>query len=134
MKKLIKYFNEKPRILFLIDSIGAFTTAFFLFVITQHLHVYFGIPKPQMTYLLIIALCYSIYSGACFLFIKGSVTPFMKLIGVANILYCALTIGILIKYWNFATGFGTTYFLIEIVIICTLSYVELKVAKRIKRK
>jgi hypothetical protein len=35
MKKLIKHFAEKQKTLFLIDSLGAFMTAFFLFVIMQ---------------------------------------------------------------------------------------------------
>ena len=130
MKKLIKYFSEKQKTLFLIDSIGAFMTAFSLFVIVRQFNEYFGMPKNELTYLSVIAVFFCIYSAACFLFLKGGLKPFIRLIGIANLIYCALTIGLLIKYNPLLTILGTTYFLIEIVIICGLSYVELNVAKK----
>lgn len=91
-------------------------------------------PKTVLTYLSVIAICFCIYSTACFLFLKGSWSPFIRLIGIANLLYCALTIGILIKYYPVLTTIGAIYFLIEIVIICGLSYIELNVAKENKEK
>ena len=72
MKKLIKHFTENQKTLFLIDSIGAFMTAFSLFVIVRQLNEYFGMPKNELTYLSIIAVCFCIYSAACFLFLKGA--------------------------------------------------------------
>ena len=134
MKKLIKYFTEKQKALFLIDSIGAFITAIFLFVIVRQFNVHFGMPEKEVTYLSVIAVFYCIYSAACFLFLKGDFTPFIRFIGSANLIYCAFTIGLLIKYYPLLTSIGTSYFLIEIVIICGLSYVELNVAKRNKEK
>jgi hypothetical protein len=130
MKKLIKHFTEKQKTLFLIDSIGAFMTAFSLFVIVRQFNEYFGMPKKELTYLSEIAVCLCIYSAACFLFLKGGLTPFIRFIGIANLIYCALTLGLLIKYYPLLTILGTTYFLIEIVIISGLSYVELNVAAR----
>ena len=134
INKLINYLAEKQKTLFLIDSLGAILTAFFLFVIKQQLNEYFGMPKSVLTYLFVIAICFCIYSTACFLFLKGRWTPFIRIIGIANLLYCALTIGLLIKYYPLLTIIGTIYFLIEIVIICGLSYVELNVATEIKKK
>jgi hypothetical protein len=134
MKKLIKHFTEKQKTLFLIDSTGAFMTAFFLFVIVRQFDEYFGMPKKELTYLSVTAVCFCIYSAACFLFLKGGFTPFIRFIGIANLIYCALTIGLLIKYYSLLTIIGTIYFLIEIVIICGLSYVELNVATRNKEK
>lgn len=90
-------------------------------------------PKTVLTYLSVIAIFFCIYSTACFLFLKGRWTPFIRLIGFANLLYCALTIVLLLKYYPSLTIIGTTYFLIEIIIICGLSYVELNVAKEIKK-
>ncbi len=134
MKKLIKHFTEKQKTLFLIDSIGAFMTAFFLFFIVRQFNEYFGMPKKELTYLSVIAVFFCIYSAACFLFLKGGLTPFISFIGIANLIYCVLTIGLLIKYSLLLTIIGTTYFLIEIVIICGLSYVELNVVRRNKEK
>jgi len=128
MIKLIKYFTEKQNTLFLIDSIGALMTAFFLFVIVLRLNEYFEMPQREATYLAAIAVVFSIYSAACYFFLRGGFTPFIRFIGIANLVYCAFTIGLLIKYYPTLTIIGKLYFLIEIVIICALSYVELNVA------
>lgn len=134
MKKLIKYFTEKQKTLFLIDSIGAFMTAFSLFVIVRQFNLYFGIPENELAYLSLIAVCFCIYSATCFLFLKGDLKPFIRLISIANLIYCVLTIGLLIKNYPLLTIIGATYFLIEIAIICGLSYIELNVATRNKNR
>lgn len=133
INKLINHLAEKPKTLFLIDSLGAMLTAFFLFVIMRTFEEYFRMPKTVLIYFSIIAGCFCIYSTACFLFLKRRWTPFIRLIGFANSFYCVLTIGLLIKYYPLLTRIGATYFLIEIVIICALSYVELNVATKIKK-
>ena len=133
INKLINHLIEKPKTLFLIDSLGAVLTGFILFVIMRQLNESIGMPKTVLTYLSFIAICFCIYSTACFLFLKERWTPFIRLIGVANLLYCALTVGLLIKYHSLLTIIGTICFLIEIVIICGLSYLELNVATEIKK-
>ena len=134
INKLINYLSEKRKTLFLIDSLGAFSTAFFLFVIMRQLNEYFGMPKIVLTYLSAIAACFCIYATICFIFIKGSGISLIKIIAFANLLYCMLTIGAVIKYYPLLTIIGRTYFLIEIMIICGLSYVELRVAKKMSSK
>jgi hypothetical protein len=130
INKLINHLAEKPKTLFLIDSLGAILTAFFLFVVMRQFNGYFGMPKTVLTYLSVIAVCFCIYSYACFLYLNALWTPYIRLIGIANLLYCALIFVLLIKYYSLLTIIGITYFLIEIAIICVLCYVELKVAKR----
>ena len=132
MNGLINYFIKQQKVLFLIDSIGAFITAISLFVVMRQLNEYFGMPKKVLTYLSIIAACLFVYSTFCFLFLKVRRTAFVRLIGIANLFYCILTIGLLFKYFDLLTILGKIYFLIEIVIICGLSYIELKVAIRNK--
>ena len=134
IKRLINHLAEKHKTLFLIDSLGAMLTAFFLFVIMRQFNEYFGMPKTILTCLSVIAICFCIYSTACFLFLKGRWTPFIRVIGIANLLYCALTMGLLIKYYPLLTIIGAIYFFSEIVIICGLSYIELKVATEIMKK
>lgn len=128
MKKLVNHFIEKQKSVFLIDSIGACMTAFSLFVIVRQFDAYFGMPKRELTFLSVLAVCFCSYAAACFLFLKAGLKPFIRYMGIANLLYCALTTGLLIKYYPLLTMIGKTYFLIEIVIICVLSYIELTVA------
>lgn len=132
MKKLITYFSDKQKTLFLIDSIGAFMTAFSLFVVVRQFNEYFGMPKKELTYLSAIAGLFCIYSAACFSILKRGWAPYIRFIGIANIIYCALTMGLLIAYLPLLTIIGKSYFVIEIVIICILSYIELNVATRNK--
>jgi len=132
IEELIDQLSKKPKTLFLIDSLGAFFTSFFLFVVMRNLNQYFGMSTTAITYLAITASLFCIYSATCFLFLKERWTLYIKIIGIANLLYCGLTIGLMITYYSSLTILGTTYFLLEILIICRLSYVELKVAREIK--
>jgi hypothetical protein len=133
MKKLINQFSEKPKSLFLIDSAGAFMTAFTLFVIMRQFNTYFGMPENELTYLSILAVLFCTYSSACYIFIKSDLRPFLRLIGLANLFYCAFTIALIIKNYHLLTVLATTYFFIEISIILGLSFIELSVANKIKQ-
>lgn len=134
INKLINYLSEKRKTLFLIDNLGAISTAFFMFIIIQQLSEYFGMPKVVFTYLSAIATCFCIYSTICFIFIKGDATSFIRIIAIANLIYCALIIGLLTKYFPVLTLVEGIYFVIEIVFICGLSYIEISVATRGEEK
>ena len=129
MNNIIRYFTKKPKLLLLIDCIGALLTAFSLFVIIRPWNDYVGMPEKVPVYLAAIALCYSMYSAACFVWVKRGFPAFIRFIGIANILYCVLTAGLVITYSAQLTNLGKAYFLIEILIIRVLSDVELRVAR-----
>lgn len=131
VRKTINQLARKPRKLFLIDGLGAILTVFFLFVVLRNFNKYFGMPKNILTYLSITGTLFFIYSIICFFFLKKHWTPFIIAIGIANILYSILTIGLLIIYSPMLTIIGITYFLIEIAIICGLVYIEFNVATTI---
>ena len=133
INKLINHLAEKPKTLFLIDSLGAILTALFLFVIMRLFNEYFGMPKAVLTYLSVVAACLCIYSTTCFFKLKDNWTPFIMGISIANLLYCILTISLIIFYDPLLTIIGTTYFLLEVAIICGLVYIELNVATTIKK-
>ena len=120
--------------LFLIDSLGAMLTAFFLFIVLRNFNEYFGMPQTILIYLSVIAAIFCIFSTACFFFLKDNWIPFIRAIGIANFLYCILTVGLLIIYFPILTIIGITYFLVEIAIICVLVYIELKAATIIKQR
>jgi uncharacterized membrane protein HdeD (DUF308 family) len=67
------------------------------------------------------------------LVLKGNWTPFIKGISIANLLYCVLTIGLVIFYNPQLTTIGIAYFLGEIAIICGLVCIELRVAMEINK-
>jgi hypothetical protein len=129
MEKIITQFKLKPKNLFLIDGLGALLTAFFLFVILRTFSEYFGMPQTTLTYLSVIALFFFFYSFACFYLLKNDWKPFLRIISIANLLYCILTLGLVIYHRQSITLLGITYFFAEIILVCGLVFVELKTLK-----
>lgn len=134
LKNAINYFFEKQKMLFLIDSIGALLTAFFLYVVMRQFNYYVGMPNQVLTLLSIVAICFFLYSMLCLIILKRNRGPFIKVIGIANFIYCLLTIAMLFKYHHVLTVIGESYFLVEIVLICILSYIEINVSRKLKTK
>jgi peptidoglycan biosynthesis protein MviN/MurJ (putative lipid II flippase) len=123
---IIRQFTLSPKTLFLVDSLGALVTAFFLFAILRTFNEYVGMPQTALTYLSLIAVIFSLYSIACFFLLEANWQPFLRTISIANLLYCCLTMGLVIYYYPSLTILGITYFLAEIIVVCGLVFVELK--------
>lgn len=132
VRAIINHLTAKPKTLFLIDGLGAMLTAFILYFLLRNYNEYFGIPIILLTCLSVLAVCFSLYSIACSFFLKGTWFPFIIAISICNLLYCILTIVLVAVYRATITIAGTTYFFVEIVIICALVYIEYNVAKEIK--
>lgn len=132
INNLVNHLSEKPKTLFLLDSLGAFFTAFILFIVVRNLNHYFGMPETVLTYLSVIASIFCFYSAVCFLFLKENWIVSIRIISIANLLYCSLTTGLVIKYLPSLTKLGTGYFLLEIMIIAFLGLIEIKVARAVK--
>jgi len=133
VKNNINFLAGNPKVLFLIDSLGAMLTAFFLLLILRNFNEYFGMPETILTYLAGITLCLCVYSICCFFFLTNYWSSFIYGIVVANLLYCVVTMALLIIYNAQLTIIGTIYFLLEIAIILGIVYVEFNVAKTIKK-
>ncbi|MEK6478107.1 hypothetical protein WJR50_11250 [Catalinimonas sp. 4WD22] len=123
-----------PKNLFLMDSMGALLTALMLgFVLTSFENV-FGVPTRILYILSVLAFSYSVYSFVCFLKVKEKWRLFLKGIAVANIMYCFLTIGLVIYLRSALTNLGITYFLLEVMIILGLVVIELRKANSLHNK
>ncbi len=114
-----------PKRLFLIDSVGAFCTAFFLAAILATFEQFFGMPR-KVLYPLALAVCgYSIYSGCCYFFATGSSwRSYLKLIMVANFLYCLLSIALVVYFYKQLTVWGVVYFFTELLVLAALILIE----------
>ena len=93
-KDIIDQFKLKPKILFLIDGLGALLTAFFLFVILRTFNEYFGMLQTTLTYLSLIAVIFCLYSITCFFLLSDNWKPFLRVISIANLLYWSQ-----VPYW-----------------------------------
>lgn len=134
LNNTINRLAKDPKKLFLIDSLGAFLTAFLLFVILRTYHEFFGVPSATLILLSGIAAIFSIYSGICYLFLKTNWVPFIKAISFANLFYCLITLGLVFSPSSIITNVGKIYFLAEVLVVCSLVFIELTVARALKHK
>lgn len=129
---ILRYFAQRPSLLFLTDSVGAFMTCFMLLGVLPNLEDHFAMPAPILTLLGIIAAAFFIYSGICFFLVKHSWGKYLSIIMVANILYCCLTVTILILYYPSLTYLDISYFVGEIIIVSLLVFIEYQTTLALK--
>lgn len=118
--------TSNPKKIFLIDSIGAFLSATLLFVILTFFIQEFGLPKMILYFLFSVACIFSIYSVLCYYLFYKQWRTYLRTVLIANILYCILTILILVVFRNSVTLLGFIYFILEIIIISCIVVIELK--------
>jgi hypothetical protein len=128
---LIDKLKANPKRLFLIDGSGAFLTAFFLIAILVPFEDSFGMPAGVLNFLSMVACVYTIYSFSCYFFISSNWHFYLKVISIANIVYCCLTITLVFYFYKNLTVAGLLYFLPEIIVLCVLIFIELMVLRKI---
>ena len=104
------------KMIFLYDAIGAFLSAVFLLFTLLLFNEYFGLPRKILIFFIITASCLSSYATACFLFLKNQWRPYIRFIGIANLLYCITTIGSLIYYSSQVKPIELIYFLPKLIL------------------
>ena len=111
----------------LLDSLGALVTAINLFVIPLF-EIYTGVPRDIALILVPLPILYSIFSFLSYKFGNHNWKSLLKMIAIANLIYCCLTL--YVTWINFDTFkiLGIIYFIIEILIIVVLAIFELKIA------
>ena len=127
-QQTIQTFSQSPRKLFAIDGFGALLSAFLLGIVLVKLESTFGIPRSALYVLAFIPCLFAVYDGYCYWNVKNNISPFLKGIAIANVLYCLLSIGFAIYHHQSLTVLGWAYILVEIVIVLLLANIEMKVA------
>ena len=118
-----------PKKLFLIDALGALFSAFMLGVVLVYFQDEIGIPAKALFILAGIPILFFCYSILCFSFLEANHSTYLKLIAIANISYCLLSLSLISYYFHQLTTLGIAYFTAEIIVILMLSIVELKISK-----
>lgn len=117
--------TSDPKGLFLIDGFGALLSAFFLAGILAPFEEVFGMPPEVLYFLAMLASILAVYSICCYLFINNNYRTFQKIIAFANLIYCCITLGLVIFFFQRLTVLGQSYFLIEIIVVSVLIFIEL---------
>jgi hypothetical protein len=127
MSILSKLSEISPRKLFLVDSLGALLSAILLGLALIRFENIFGIPQNVLYVLSVIPCIFAIYSFLCFLSKAENLQPLMRIIAIANLFYCCLTAGLMVCFYQKLTVLGLIYFVLEIIIISILAFIELKI-------
>lgn len=128
LSSLVQSFRKNPKLLFLVDGIGALLTLVFLSILLPAIQQFIGIPIKALYFLAIIAFILLLYSTVCYLLNPLKYKFFIKIIAVANIIYCFITVGAVIFYCDQMTLWGFLYFGLETFIILALVTLEFRVA------
>ena len=115
--------------IFLIDSLGALISAIMLLSISQF-ERYFGISENLAFILIPLPIIFSVFSFLSYKFGKKNWKLLLKIIALANLLYCCLTFYVTLTNLATLKNLGITYFVVEIFIIIILAMFELKIANK----
>lgn len=129
-----------PRLLFLIDGLGAVLSAALLGLVLARLEGIFGMPPPVLHGLALLAVVFAVYSFFCFGWLSRQVPPAhdapprdgrpqLKIIALANLTYAALTLGLVLYLYPQISLWGLVYFALELVVVVGLALVELAVSR-----
>ena len=116
-----------PRQLFLIDGLGALLSTFLLGVILVKFEYLFGMPKKELYFLAAIPFFFAIYDFICYWKNPDNWRPFLKVIAIANLIYCCISIAVVFYSYQKLTNLGLSYFLLELVIVFIIVAIELKI-------
>ena len=120
----------KGKSLFLLDAVGAIVSAFFLGVVLVYFQPYIGKPTKILYLLAAIPCVFLIYDLLCYFYVKHEWPHYLKGIAFANLAYCLLSIGSIVYYYKDLTTLGLSYFILEILVIFVVVYLELKAASK----
>ena len=120
-----------PKKIFLIDGAGALLTALTLIFAPVLLPGIFGLPQAQTMLLGSIAVCIAVYS--LYNYVRFNPTRWkllLRIIALANLAYCLLSLVVLLYFYKQVTVIGWIYFTGEIAIIISLFLWEMNILNR----
>ncbi|QCK16135.1 hypothetical protein [Mangrovivirga cuniculi] len=132
INQLIIKIESNPKQLFLLDGSGAILSAFLLGVVLVQFETIFGIPASTLYFLAAIPVFFALYDIISYRKDLAKTANLLKGIAVMNLHYCCLSIGLAAYHQDTITLFGWAYIISEVLIVITLSIIEIKVAKRLQ--
>lgn len=90
----------------------------------------FGMPAEALYILAAIAAVFSLYSLTCSTLDLKRWRGCLRLIALANLLYCGLTLGVVVYLYPTLSFLGVGYFAAEMAVVVALGLFEFTVASR----
>lgn len=129
LQAFISRMHMQPRQLFLFDGLGALLSAFMLGVVLVQFHSFVGIPVRILQMMAVFPVLFAVYDACCWLWLRKAPRPYLVAIAVMNLLYCALSVTVVITHFEHITFWGLYYKISEMGIVMALAGLELKVAQ-----
>ncbi|MEM8909541.1 MAG: hypothetical protein AAGD05_16965, partial [Bacteroidota bacterium] len=92
------------------------------------LESFFGMPAKVLYYLAFVACVFAGYSFLCYRYVEKNWRRYMSIIAIVNVLYCVVTLYLVVNLHPQLTLWGQIYFILEVMIVVALALVELKIA------
>lgn len=134
LQQTIDQLTINPKRLFLLDGLGALLSAFMLGVILVKFNAYIGMPLSILYFLAVLPCFFAVFDFCCYFKLSTKWSVFIMIIAVLNLIYCVISFGFLILHYPDLTTLGKSYFILELIILIILIFIELKVAKQLKTK
>lgn len=125
--------GRAPKKLLLIDGIGALISAVFLGFVLVRFETHFGIPTSALYFLAVFPLLFAFYDFYCYFRVHRNLARLLKFIAVANLLYCCLSVVVLLFHTDRIQLLGWLYLIAEVSIVLILALLELRVAGSLEK-
>ena len=127
---MLNKITSNPKLVFLLDCLGALLSAFLLGVVLTSFEPIFGMPRQVLYGLAALAGLFAVYSFWNYRWFKENWRPYLRGIAIVNLLYCGLTAALVIYFRQELTKWGLLYFLQEMVVIMVVVGLEFKTITR----
>lgn len=127
---MLNKITSNPKLVFLLDCLGALLSAFLLGVVLTSFEPIFGMPRQVLYGLAALAGLFAIYSFWNYRWFKENWRPYLRGIVIVNLLYCGLTAALVIYFRQELTKWGFLYFFQEMVVIIVVVMLEFKTIAR----
>ena len=119
----------QPRNLLLLDGIGAMASAIMLGGVLIYFQEQIGMPKHILYALALAATCFAAFSLTNYYRKSSNAKSALKMIGIINILYCIVSLALVIQYYPLLTLLGVGYFILEKMVVLLLALMEIKASQ-----
>jgi len=128
LQKPLYFATTHPRRLFAIDGAGALLSAVLLGLVLPALQHLIGMPLRALYLLAAFPVFFALYDAWCYWRLQKGYAPYLRQIGLANLLYCILSVGLLAYHLPLLQPVGIVYFTGELLIVLFLAILELRAA------
>lgn len=126
----------RPSHWLLLDACGALATALTHAVVLQTVFPFTGMPDGRLSALAVTAAGFATYSVVSWILATQRIVTqatagrLLRIVALANVMYCLLTLGLVFRYWDVLSGWGVVYFVAEVTVVCLLARLEWRVGMR----